>query len=373
MKSKDISDILEQRKIRSATVLWQNLPQTIIYGAGNLGKEVYKTLKNHGIPITCFFDRTASAGDSWSNVPIFRIEDSIIEPSERRKVVVIIAIHNWSAEIPPIIEKLNAFGFTRIMTLVELYDHFGKELGQRYWLTSRSYYGTIESEVSAGLSIWADNESRAIYEAMLNFRLTGDYKSLPPPETQHQYFPLDIPQWNTPLRFVDCGAFNGDTLGYILSNNIAVEAVAAFEPDRENFRQLAKSIMHGNWTNVALWPCAVYSETTQLRFQSENGMASSLRHEGESLVQCVSLDEAIPVFKPSLIKMDIEGAEIDALLGARQVIEKYRPGLAICVYHHPAHLWQIPLLIQKWECGYRFYLRSHAFNGFELVMYAVAD
>ena len=109
------------------------------------------------------------------------------------------------------------------------------------------------------------------------------------------------------------------------------------------------------------------------------------------MIQCVSLDEAIMRFRPTLIKMDVEGAEYDALLGARKIITRYKPGLAICLYHRPEHLWQIPLLQQLFGEGktifdpatpgdldssrtnnsYRLYLRLHAFNGWELVAYAI--
>jgi hypothetical protein len=85
------------------------------------------------------------------------------------------------------------------------------------------------------------------------------------------------------------------------------------------------------------------------------------------------LDDALTGFKPNLIKMDVEGAEYAALLGARRTIEQNRPGLAICLYHSPAHLWQIPALIQSWDLGYRFFLRAHYYNGFDLVMYAVSS
>ena len=70
--------------------------------------------------------------------------------------------------------------------------------------------------------------------------------------------------------------------------------------------------------------------------------------------------------------MDIEGAEMDALKGARLTLAEYQPDLAICVYHRTEHLWAVALLLASWPemKGYRYYLRSHGFNGFDTVLYA---
>ncbi|MDR2260412.1 MAG: FkbM family methyltransferase [Azoarcus sp.] len=77
-------------------------------------------------------------------------------------------------------------------------------------------------------------------------------------------------------------------------------------------------------------------------------------------------------FRPNLIKMDIEGAEPEALMGAKNMIARHRPHLAICLYHRLDHLWRIPLMIHEWNLGYRFHMRQHA-PLFELVLYAYPD
>jgi hypothetical protein len=68
--------------------------------------------------------------------------------------------------------------------------------------------------------------------------------------------------------------------------------------------------------------------------------------------------------------MDIEGAELEALKGARETIEKYHPGLAISVYHKPEDIWVIPQWINEIG-GYDFYLRPHAHSTFDTVCYAI--
>ena len=99
---------------------------------------------------------------------------------------------------------------------------------------------------------------------------------------------------------------------------------------------------------------------------------------GEPLCQSLSaapLDELAaglsPHFAPSFIKMDIEGAEGAALEGARRLIARHRPILAICLYHRQSDLWRIPLLIESICPGYRHYLRAHETDGWQTVGYAV--
>ena len=59
------------------------------------------------------------------------------------------------------------------------------------------------------------------------------------------------------------------------------------------------------------------------------------------------------------------------LAGARRLIEQALPILAICVYHQPDDLWRIPLLIHSFSEEYRFFLRPHNEEGWDLVCYAV--
>jgi hypothetical protein len=108
-----------------------------------------------------------------------------------------------------------------------------------------------------------------------------------------------------------------------------------------------------------------------LRFQGGQGAGSQLTEQGDLHVQVLNLDDVLPNFNPTLIKLDIEGAELDALRGASRTIQQCKPDLAVCVYHTPAHLWEIPALIKAMLPSKRLFLRSHRFNGFDTVLYAV--
>ncbi len=74
-----------------------------------------------------------------------------------------------------------------------------------------------------------------------------------------------------------------------------------------------------------------------------------------------------------LLKMDIEGAEQQASRGASQTIQTHRPVLAVSLYHRPADLWEIPLLIEEISPGYRMYLRVYGDMLLETVLYCLPD
>jgi FkbM family methyltransferase len=349
----------------------------LIYGAGNVGKDVFSILTRRGISVAGFLDRQAQPGAAWSGVPIHTPDDPKLSAAQRQRAHVVIGIFNAFVEIPPIVALLKKLGYGRVTNFLELHDQFAEELGDRFWLTARPYYCSQEQPVMAGYELWSDEVSRDLYAKTLKFRCSLDYDVLPAPERDNQYFVKDLPPWPAPLRFVDCGAFDGDTLRHLAAAQIPVAAIAAFEPDPANFAKLAQFVRTNAAAmpdQVCLFPCGVGSATTQVRFSSGQGTGSHASVNGDTVIQCVSLDEALPIFRPNLIKMDIEGAEYDALRGARQLIAEHRPALAICLYHSPDHLWQIPLLVrQLTNGGGKYYLRSHSLNGWELVFYWLPD
>jgi hypothetical protein len=70
--------------------------------------------------------------------------------------------------------------------------------------------------------------------------------------------------------------------------------------------------------------------------------------------------------------MDIEGYEMKALRGASEIIKRYKPKLAVCLYHNIFHMWEIPLFIDKLGLGYTFFCKkNHPI--FEFVLYCTAD
>ena len=126
--------------------------------------------------------------------------------------------------------------------------------------------------------------------------------------------------------------------------------------------------------NAVFVNCGAYSSTGELKFEEDFQTGSSkISREGATLIRVTSIDDMLQGEKATFIKMDIEGAEMEALIGAKETIEKYNPRLAISVYHKVDDLWEIPYYILTHYTWYQIYLRHYALTTNETVMYAVSN
>jgi FkbM family methyltransferase len=224
-------------------------------------------------------------------------------------------------------------------------------------------------EVRAAFELWDDEESRREYLSQIRWRLFGDFDGLPEPAGHSIYFPSDLCPLSEDEVFVDCGAFDGDTVELFLQEcGGRYNAIVAFEPDSRNFSRLREKL--GNSAAIFLRHAATGAVQGKVRLVAEGGPASAIG-EGDEEVDCVRLDEAIEACRPTYLKMDIEGAELDTLSGARRILREESPVLAICCYHRQDHLWKVPLFIHSQNSGYRFHLRPHDREMWDLVCYAI--
>jgi FkbM family methyltransferase len=128
-----------------------------------------------------------------------------------------------------------------------------------------------------------------------------------------------------------------------------------------------------NSDRVILFNKGVSDKTGRVFFESTGDTSARISEVGSSSIEVITIDEALQEyeFPVEFIKMDIEGAELAALHGAKETIQKYKPILAICVYHKLDDLITIPQYIKKLVPEYKLYLRHHSKCIFETVLYAV--
>jgi len=350
--------------------------QILIYGAGNYGRIIYILLTRNGISsddIIGFLDIAATDNTSLFNMPVRRPEDLNIPISQREKVEVIISVYISLEEQKKIAARLKELGYRSVRSGYEVAISFYNANNPMTRISRSDYWKVNMDSIVKGCEYWNDERSIETYVNHFGGYMHCDVERFIF-ETEHkQYFappPLTAKGYK---RFIDCGAFDGDTVRDLIRVFGKSESLALFEPCEQNFSRL-RAYVHENEENLAqqvlLFPCGVWDKTVQLRFNNEAGAASTMSEGGDVIIQCVPLDDALHGFNPTFIKMDVEGAESSALKGAKSMIQDLKPDLAISVYHALSHFWEIPQLVRQWVPDYRFYLRTYGAAGFETVMYA---
>lgn len=177
---------------------------------------------------------------------------------------------------------------------------------------------------------------------------------------------------------IDAGACFGDTALAFAAGAGEAGQVHAFEIDPANLgvaqHNIAQNARLG--ARVRLNGQALGCEAGTLYRHGSGPGAQVSADPGGVPVEVLTLDgyaTAAGLAKVDFIKMDIEGAEMDALLGARATLMRDRPRLAISLYHRAADLARIPVWIARLGLGYRFWLDHYTIHHEETVLYAAAD
>lgn len=342
-----------------------NAPKVIV-GAGGAAWWILQgftrnSMKIDGFVVTQEYGITETCGlpvfspSNWSNLP---------RPID--EYVAIIGIMNPGVDVDLIASNLKSSGWSKVIT----YSQFASQLLQESEVNCSMLDPKIVLRSPEALSevrnMLSDEESKACLDHLIEYvqnfvdTETGVYPN--------PYFVKELPRWTSPLRVLDCGAYDGDTLKQAVENNYQIQASVCFEPDKSNYLKLVANTPIGEMRlNL---PVAVGAKTETLHFSAQSSSGSQVINEGGIAAQCISIDEAFFNWSPNLIKMDIEGSEFSALQGAEETIRKSRPNMAISVYHTPYDITQIPLWIKKvLGNDVRYYLRRHSRTVADTVLY----
>lgn len=344
----------------------------LVYGAGSGGTYAKYLLSLINVCVYAFLDTNAEMLKELDGIQVCLPDGCLLSDEAKRNALIIIGVGNPAVKTE-IEQKLYGCGYSEVIHYIELFNEVFLKVGGK---TSREvgndFYIQNRQDIIKGLSLFEDQESRDIYCGFVKGHALKKNEYFAVPEIHSKYFPKDI-EFNKGYGcFIDCGAARGETYGALEKQGISPETLVMFEPDSVNFSMLVKTMRSRNKT-AYLYPCAVYSKTCICGFVQSATQGSSISADSKDVVQCAALDDVLLGLKPTFIKMDIEGGEYEALLGAKSVICSGRPDLAICVYHAVNHIWDIPILVNSLNPGYKLYLRSGNIYGMNTVLYATTE
>lgn len=185
-----------------------------------------------------------------------------------------------------------------------------------------------------------------------------------------QYFDKDILEHSNSEVFIDGGSLDGgDSLNFVEWCSSQYKHIFAFEPDCNNVTKLDS--VSEKIENFEVYPVGMWSEKATLRFSSGQSENCAISEDGNIIIEVDSIDNTLKGHEATFIKMDIEGSELQALTGAENTIKKYKPKLAICVYHKPEDIIEIPMKILELNPNYKLWLRHYSYVDTETVLYAV--
>ena len=265
---------------------------------------------------------------------------------------------------------------------------FYKRFVKKYWLYFRAYYWLPSKpnpfyaqnveRVNAVANMLADDKSKTTYLGMTKFRSTYNKKDFPfSCYEKTEYFIKELKLDDDEI-FLDCGAYDGDTIGDFLKCSPKYRRIIAFEPETANFEELQKK--YGDNDRITLINAGVYDKDGEVLFNVVKNTGSSKVSENAKIDETnnfvsikVKTIDGLDLEKVTFIKMDIEGAELNALKGAKKTILRNKPKLAVCIYHSDEDMLQIAEYIHNLAPEYKLYVRQHENypSIFETVLYAL--
>ena len=336
-----------------ATDIWEKLKKEkrpiVVYGMGNGADKLIERFSEYNIEISDFF-----ASDGFVRGHLFhgkKVKSFSEIKAEYKDFIIILSFASNKPDVVEMIRKMseNYEMYIPDMPIANTKDYFDKD-----------FYNEHYSEIVAARETLYDHKSRLLFDAIVSYKLSAkpeylfNYTS-----TKDELYSL-LPREDI-KSYVDVGAYRGDTLAEAIHYFKKMNEATVIEPDPKTFKKLNKFVETLENVNITSHNAAAWSFDGEGSF-SESGnrnstvdATASFEHN-ERVVPFVRLDSVVKG-KPDFIKYDVEGAEMEALIGSKGLISEHKPALLVSLYHRSCDLFSIINYLNNEYTGYKFYLR----------------
>ncbi|GGD39659.1 hypothetical protein GCM10012288_12090 [Malaciobacter pacificus] len=345
----------ENKKDKELTELFisSNSTKKYILGINRLTKSVLKHIKVDGII------------DDFTRVQSSRKKD-VLKIQDIPKDSIILSTSSGSPlEVK---NRLDEMGYTNFNYL-SFYRYSKFPLANPDFIIDfKDDYIKNKKEYEKVYKLLEDEKSKEVFTKVINFKISFDLEFMEGFTNNHeeQYFDKELIANIKNINFLDGGAYVGDTIPSIIKNFPDYNKIYCIEPNSLHIN-IAKRDFE-NQRDIEFINCGLGAKK-EVNLDEDNSSQNNCAHDYQAL-NINSIDNLINE-KIDFIKLDIEGAEQDAIIGAKHTIKKYHPILAICVYHKAQDWYKVPKLVLGIRSDYKVYLRHYMEGIYETVMYFI--
>lgn len=334
--------------IKETVSSWDILRETklpvFIYGMGDGAVKILKVFDEKKITAAGFF-----ASDEFVRGHSFMGHTVHSLSKVEKYVEEFIIVLAFGAGYPELYDKINRIASRHMLIAPDVPVYGGG-------LFDIEYCEKNCDKLNAAYELLADERSRKTYADIINFKISGNIHYLNRCTTDSSEIYRDIIDLRNVDEYIDMGAYNGDTVQEFLHYSEGnYSRIYALEPDASNFKKLKKNTR--DIGGIEIYNAAAWSENTTLRFSALSGRRATLTPlNGRNFIDVQAVAGDSLTENADFIKIDVEGAEHNALLGCRRSIEN-GASLAVSLYHRNEDMFDIPLLVHSINPKLKLYVR----------------
>ena len=313
-----------------------------IYGMGNGSEKILRLFDRYGIKCEGIFASDDFVrGQSFCGYKVQRFSDIMADAEDK------LIILGFGSSLDEIMKRVESIG--------ERFELLAPDTS----VTDEGYFDKerfldLYDKAERAYSLLGDELSRKTFECVTAFKITGDTKYLrecfcDESEAKGLLCLTDSEE------YFDLGAYRGDTIDeFVKLVGGKYRRIVGVEPNEKNYRKCEQNTQ--GLENVTLYNAAAWSDNTELTFSKGAGRQAKITDKGTQ-VRALTLD-SIAQQGCTYVKYDVEGADYEALLGSVRTIRKFSPKICAALYHKPYDYFLLPLMINRINADYKFYLRQ---------------
>lgn len=333
--------------------VWENMRSCglplVLYGMGNGADAILDRMAAENLQAAAVF-----ASDEFVRGQTFRgftVGHYADIKARLGNFAVVIA---FASELPEVLARFKTLVDEHVVFAPHLPLYAGSETADKVWLDKYA------ERLQAVYKRLADEQSRRVFKNVLNYKLSGKPHYLWECETARIEDLKQLFTFTDAESYLDLGAYDGDTVREFLNlTDGRYKKITAVEADRRNYRKLCAKTE--GLAALRTVEAAVWDEDTELEFSDSGGRQSTLIGAHKRIVKAVKMDNLLRDEPVTYIKMDVEGAEKQALLGLKEHILRDKPKMFIAAYHYDNDFFALPELIWKLRPDYKIYLRKNPY------------